>query len=86
MKRIIKEKMLSKFRVFLKNGEKSKATVSKYLCDIKKLMDYAGDREVDKSLVLSYKGKLLEEDGYKVSSVNSFLAAANCFFWVYGLA
>ncbi|RKI42000.1 integrase [bacterium D16-51] len=84
MKRMVKEKMLGRFETFLRTGEKSQATISKYLCDIRKLMNYARGREVDKGLVLSYKEKLLEEDGYKVSSINSFLAAANCFFGYMG--
>lgn len=80
MKRIIKEKMLGQYSAYLKNEEKSKATIRKYLCDLRKLMDYAGGSEVNKEMVLSYKEKLLEKDGYKVSSANSFLVAANCFF------
>jgi len=80
MKRIIKEKMLEKYEMYLRNEEKSKATISKYLCDVRKLIDYLQGREIKKELVLSYKDKLLNQDGYKVSSINSFLVAANCFF------
>lgn len=80
MKRVIKESMLDKYENYLKNEEKSKATISKYLCDVRKLINYLGGREVKKELVLSYKDKLLNQDGYKVSSINSFLVAANCFF------
>lgn len=80
MKRIIKEKMLKKYEVYLRNEEKSKATIKKYMCDIGKLKDYMNGREVDKEGMLAYKDKLLTQDGYKVSSINSFLVAANCFF------
>ena len=80
MKRIVKEKMLGRYEIYLRNEEKSKATISKYLCDLRKLISYANDREVTKELVLSYKDKLLNQDGYKVSSINSFLVAANSFF------
>lgn len=80
MKRIIKTKMLEKYEIYLRNEEKSKATISKYLCDLKKLMVYAEGREIDKGLMLSYKDKLLTQDGYKASSANSFLVAANGFF------
>ena len=80
MKRIIKEKVLGRYEAYLKKEEKSKATISKYLCDLRKLMVYAGGKEIDKELVLSYKDKLLTQDGYKVTSINSFLAAANSFF------
>jgi len=80
MRRVIKEKMLGRYEAYLKSGEKSKATVKKYLCDVRKLMDYAGGKEIDKELVLAYKDKLLTRDDYKVSSINSYLAAANSFF------
>ena len=80
MRRVIKGKMLERYEAYLKSEEKSKATIKKYLCDLRKLMDYAGGKEIDKELVLAYKDKLLTQDGYKVSSINSYLAAANSFF------
>ena len=80
MKRIIKEKMLGRYVAYLKKEEKSEATISKYLCDLKKLVAYMDGRDVDKERMLSYKDKLLNQDGYKVSSINSFLVAANGFF------
>ena len=64
-----------------KEGRKKSAlTISKYLCDLKKLLNYADGREVDKELMIAYKEKLLKPDDYKVSSIHSFLVAANCFF------
>ena len=80
MKRIIKETMLGRYEDYLKGREKSKATIRKYLCDLWKLMNYAGRKEISKELVLAYKDKLLTQDGYKISSINSYLAAANSFF------
>lgn len=80
MRRIIKEKMLKRYEIHLKNEEKSKATINKYLCDLRKLIEFMAGREVSKELMLAYKDKLLTQDSYKVSSVNSFLVAANCFF------
>lgn len=84
MKRIIREKMLVRYEIYLKKEEKSEATIDKYLCDLRKLIKYVNGREIDKELMLSYKDKLLNEDGYKVSSINSFLVAANCFFGYMG--
>ena len=55
MKRVIKEKMLERYETHLKREEKSKATINKYLCDLRKLMAYAEGKEIDKELVLSYK-------------------------------
>lgn len=80
MKRIIKETMLERYAIYLRKEEKSEATINKYLCDLRKLIVFMDGKEVDKERMLSYKDKLLNEDGYKVSSVNSFLVAANCFF------
>ena len=80
MRRIIKEKMLERYETHLRSEEKIEATVSKYLCDLRKLMAYMDGGEVSKEGMLAYKDKLLTQDGYKVSSINSFLAAANCFF------
>lgn len=80
MKRIITGQMLNEYQDYLAEEEKTQATISKYLCDLRKLADYAGDREIDKKLMLSYKEKLLNQDHYKVSSINSFLVAANRFF------
>ena len=79
MKRVITEQMLEEYINYLRNEEKSKATISKYLCDLKKLMSYADDREIDKELMIAYKEKLFEEEHYEVSSINSFLVAANRF-------
>ena len=79
MKRVITEQMLEEYINYLRNEEKSNATISKYLCDLKKLMSYADGREIDKELMIAYKEKLFEEEHYEVSSINSFLVAANHF-------
>lgn len=80
MARKITEDLLEKYRVFLYEQEKSKATIQKYICDLKKLLDYARDRELSKVLVIEYKEYLRDEEKYKTSSINSFLVAANGFF------
>ena len=79
MKRIITEPMLEKYKEYLKEEEKSRATISKYIRDIKKLLDYAGGREITKRLVLDYKEDLRINKKYKLSSINSFLIAVNRF-------
>lgn len=78
-RRVITEKLLEGFRQYLVGEEKAKNTVEKYVRDVKKLMDYAAGRKITKELVVAYKGDL-QGKGYKISSINSFLAAANCFF------
>ena len=79
MKRIITQLMLEKYMEYLKEEEKSRATISKYIRDIKKLSDYAGGREITKKLVLDYKEDLRINKKYKLSSINSFLIAVNRF-------
>lgn len=76
--RIINSELLMKFEDHLKNGEKSQATIRKYLHDVRIFMIYLGDDDVDKSKVLSYKEMLGEE--YEASSANSMIAALNAFF------
>ena len=50
-------------------------TVEKYLRDVVRFKDWAGERPLSKSLVLEYKAYLVE--GYAVSSVNSMLSSLN---------
>ncbi len=47
MKKIITEELLKKYKAYLYEQEKSVATIQKYICDLKKLMDYAGGKELD---------------------------------------
>jgi len=79
MKHIITEKILEKYKKYLREEEKSIATISKYIRDIRKLADYAGKREITKKLVLDYKEDLRINKKYKLSSINSFLIAVNRF-------
>lgn len=43
-------------------------------------MDFAGGREITKKLMLEYKENLRIKQNYKLSSINSFLIAANRLF------
>lgn len=76
----ITKAMLEEYKAYLYEQEKSKATIQKYMCDIKKLVDFVDDKEMSKSLAIQYKEYLKDNEGYKTSSVNSFLVAANLFF------
>lgn len=75
----ITEKLMLRFSEFLRQEEKSENTMKKYLRDVGKFAKFADGKSVTKELVLAYKKQLLE-DGYAVRSVNSMLAALNCFF------
>lgn len=82
--RKITEKLVEKFREYLYEEEKSNATASKYICDLNKLKKYADGQELNKKLIVSYKEHLQNMECYKSGSINSFLAAANCFFQFMG--
>lgn len=78
MKRILKSKKMQEFEVYLRNEERSAATIEKYLRDVRFFASFVRDKEIDKQTVLDYKGKI--GDCYAVASANSMIAALNCFF------
>jgi len=76
----ITEEMLRQYGQYLKEEERSRATVEKYARDVRKFKDYlhrCGGERLDKESVLEYKQYLREH--YKTTSVNSMLAAVNSF-------
>lgn len=80
MRKEITEELVKEYKMHLYEQEKSRATIMKYMCDLVKLAEYAHGRELSKVLVIGYKEYLRNEKGYKTSSINSFLVAANRFF------
>lgn len=80
MRKEITNKLLNDYKVYLYEQEKSKATIKKYMCDLTKLINYVNDRELSKILIIEYKKYLKDVKEYKISSINSFLVAANRFF------
>lgn len=79
MERIITKELLEQYRAYLLAEEKENATVAKYMRDLVKLSEYVGARPLDKALIVAYK-KELKDKGYRISSINSFLVAANRLF------
>lgn len=77
-KRIISQRMLERYEVYLWNDEKSKSTVEKYLRDIHRFIEYVNGADISKSVVLDYKGYL--KDHYATASANSMIASINSFF------
>ena len=77
MERKITRNLLKDFEKSMFEDEKSKATVEKYLRDLRYFIDYANDRTIDKGLVLEYKAELAHN--YALTSANSMLAALNAF-------
>lgn len=78
-KRIINTESIEYFKMVLIRNEKSIQTIEKYIRDIKKLMIYAHGQSISKEMLLEYKEYLEKCGRYKISSINSYLAAANHF-------
>lgn len=78
MRRILSSQKIREFEFYLINEERSRATVEKYVRDVKRFSEFVRGTEIDKRGVLDYKSKLGET--YAVTSANSMIAAMNCFF------
>lgn len=72
------EEDISGFCDRLRDEEKSKNTVEKYIRDVKRFCEFIGERGVCKEIVLEYKTEIMRS--YSVASVNSMLASLNAFF------
>lgn len=80
MDRYLTPKIIGDFEHFLYVEEKSRATIDKYIRDIRLFSEYVGgNNEVTKELAISFKQKLIE-DGYAVRSINSMLSSINSLF------
>lgn len=81
MKELTKE-MINDFEHYLFTGEKSPATIEKYIRDINffnKYINQQSSKTINKEVVISYKNFLIENE-YKPRSINSMLASLNSFF------
>lgn len=65
MNKKITEKLLERYKIYLYEQEKSKATIQKYMCDLEKLMNYARGRGLTKTLIIDYKEYLRNEKNIK---------------------
>lgn len=66
------------FEVYLRENEKSGATLEKYMRDIRRFAVFVRGGAVDKAAVMEYKAELAKT--YALTSANSMLAALNAFF------
>lgn len=78
-------KILRRYKEYLYNEERSKATIEKYMRDVTFFYEYLkdGNKEVTKEVLVTYKNKL--SDKYMVSSINSMLVALNGLLEFMGL-
>lgn len=75
MERRLTQSRLLNFHEHLLIEERSRATVEKYLHDLRVFSEFLGDRPLVKATLLEYKANLLTR--YAVTSANSMLAALN---------
>lgn len=69
--------MVAPYETFMKEAEKSAATIEKYLYHVRQFVSAYTGRNVDKTLLLEYKADLGKS--YAPSSANAALAAVNGF-------
>ena len=79
----LNDKTIGEFRRWLEEQEYSRATVSKYLHDVRALADYAGGEIADKNHLNGFR-RYLEAENYSPGSINSMLGAVNCFLTFLG--
>ena len=77
--RVLTDDKISSFAIYLKNEEKSKNTIEKYIRDVKLFFAYVKSVEITKEKVIAYKNKLIC-DNYVIRSVNSMIASINSLF------
>ena len=76
--RILTEDFISGFKEYLILEERSRATVEKYIRDVKVFSAFVSGVEITKEVVIEYKKHL--QEAYAVRSVNSMLASINSLF------
>lgn len=74
----VSKEHIEMYQEHMQKEEKSGATIDKYMRDLKKLLQFT-DNRISKDLLIAYKKHLKDTKKYKISSMNSFLAAANHF-------
>ncbi len=70
---------LKEFEFCLFEQEKSQATVSKYLRDVRGLLSFLNERELSKDMMVEYKNQLVNSGAYTTESVNTIIASLNSF-------
>ncbi|MDO5378121.1 MAG: tyrosine-type recombinase/integrase [Clostridia bacterium] len=74
----ISKAVLRDFEIWLNEREMSRATILKYRRDVRVMAEYVGYQIKDKADLIGFKA-FLSERGLAVTSINSMLAAVNCF-------
>ena len=74
---VINEKCIQEYQIYLKEQERSSATIQKYVHDLYTLLKFSGEGTLTKSILIDWKQALIEK--YAPASVNTKLAAVNGF-------
>ena len=72
---IINETYIQEYLLYLKEQERSSATIQKYAHDLYALLEFLQDRVMNKSILIDWKQELIGK--YAPASVNTKLAAVN---------
>lgn len=75
----VTEKAVSDFERFLKNEEREKATIEKYLREVRAFGRWLCGRTLEKEAVIEWK-EHLQKENYASVTVNAKLSALNSFF------
>ena len=78
----ISEKEIGRFVSYLREEERSEATVEKYRREVARFASWLEGREVTKDLAVAYKSRLSEVR--TAAGVNGAVTALNCFFGFMG--
>ena len=76
--RTITLELINSFKNYLIDEEKAPATITKYVNDVRLLLNWTRSSDVDKAAILAYKAYLMEI--YAPASVNAAIASLNSFF------
>lgn len=77
--RFIDMAQITAFRRYLFEEERQQGTIEKYCRDVRNLTLWLDGREVTRETCAGWKEDL-QQSGYAPATVNSMIAAANCFF------
>lgn len=69
---------MMEYEQFLRENERSVHTIEKYLRDVRSFLDWKGEQELDRQLMIRWKQALVDA-GYQVRSINSMLASVNSY-------
>lgn len=72
------EGCINQFQSYLRNEEKAEATISKYLHDVKEMLEFIGKMDLNKESLIEYRKYLSSR--YKPQTVNGKLSAMQHIF------